>query len=78
MLTDPPYLTGLIIGKENREMFEEGYYWLVSERASTRGIAQYLNNAWYLINVMGPVSLYNLQQYGWTISEFIGPANLQK
>ncbi len=50
---------------------KNGYYWLTSERASKRSVCQYINDEWFLINEVGPVTLDEIIQRGWVLGKYI-------
>lgn len=53
---------------------EDGFYWLVSERSSMRGVGQWFAGMWYLINEAAPVREEDLIARGWEPIAYIGTA----
>lgn len=53
-------------------MRAEGFYWLVTDYFSKRGVGQWFRGEWYLINEKGAVSDAELTRRGWTAGDYIG------
>lgn len=50
---------------------KSGYYWLRSERSSTRSVAQLIGHVWFLIGEADGVGEAEIRRRGWEIGKRI-------
>lgn len=58
-------------------LHKAGFYWLLSERSSKRGVGQWFGGAWFLVNEIGPISESGLNRRGWVRGQFIGSEEVE-
>jgi uncharacterized protein (DUF427 family) len=47
-----------------------GWHWLHAERSSMPSVCEWMGNAWYPSNEIGPVTPIEMRRRGW---EYLGP-----
>jgi hypothetical protein len=49
--------------------FQDGYYWVRSERSMKKGIVEHIRGRWFMTNEAGWISIEDLNRRGWRVDK---------